>query len=210
MQSFLARCCLVALLLTGFVCTGDVSRLSRGLGRLIGASDVPHAAVPAREPSAVTPPVEQAPAADPPQPTSALLPLGRFDVEDHSDPLASRPIEAPPTNGIARVEIATLAPGTRIHVWIGQGGRWVRRRAVEVIRLDVIDPAAGEVLEYRHCATTTSDTPPLPPRRMRLPTGVITRDDDLTRLPVGSLHDQPGGSRMERTGPVLAITIGPA
>ncbi|MBU6275880.1 MAG: hypothetical protein KGQ61_04540 [Planctomycetes bacterium] len=210
MQSFLARCCLVALLVTGFVCTGDVSRLSRGLGRLVGASDVPHAAAPARESSAVTPPDEQAPEADPLQPTNALLPLGRFDVEDHSDPLASRPIEAPPTNGIARVEIATLAPGTRIHVWIGQGGRWVRRRAVEVIRLDVIDPAAGEVLEYRHCATAASDTPPLPPRRMRLPTGAITRDDDLTRLPVGSIHDQPGGSRMERAGPVLAIVIGPA
>lgn len=210
MQSFLARCCLVALLVTGFVCTGDVSRLSRGLGRLVGASDVPHAAAPAHEPSAVSPPDEQAPEAKPSQPTSALLPLGRFDVEDHSDPLASRPIDAPPTNGIAVVEVATLAPGTRIHVWIGQGGRWVRRRAVEVIRLDVIDPAAGEVLEYRHCATAASDTPPLPPRRMRLPTGVITRDDEFTRLPVGSLHDQPGGPRMERAGPVLAIVIGPA
>jgi hypothetical protein len=186
MQSFLARCCLLAVLAAGFVCTGDAARLLRTAGRLMNSTHVPGITRAtgargdvARGDSAEAPvaPVTSAAGSPPPAAGGGLpLPL------DPSPPSAtgpdapvSRPIGPPPADGPASIRVADLAPGARVLVWIGHGSRRDPLRPVEVIALDVIDP--------------------------------VTRGGNLERVPVHGVHRQPEGWGPERIGPVLAVSL---
>ncbi|NBV46544.1 MAG: hypothetical protein EBR86_13130 [Planctomycetia bacterium] len=213
MQSFLARCCLLAVLAAGFVCTGDAARLLRTAARLMNSTHVPglapapgaHGAAP--EPAVA--PVTSAAASRLPAAGVALpLPLDpSTPATTGPDAPVSRPIGPPPADGPVSIRLADLAPGTRVLVWIGHGSRRDPLRTVEVIALDVIDPVTGEALEYRHAGTGSDDGSPLPPRRVRLPEGTISRGGNLARLPVHGVHRQPEGWSPERIGPVLAVSL---
>jgi len=217
MQSFLARCCLLAVLAAGFVCTGDAARLLRTAGRLLNATHVPGLTPAPGARAALAHGVAAAPpaapgtsaAGSPPPAAGGALPLPL----DPSPPAATgpdapvcRPIGPPPADGPASIRLADLAPGARVLVWIGHGSRRDPLRPVEVIALDVIDPVTGEALEYRHAGTGTDDGSPLPPRRVRLPGGTISRGGNLERVPVHGVHRQPEGWGPERIGPVLAVS----
>lgn len=216
MQSFLARCCLLAVLAAGFVCTGDAARLLRTAGRLMNSTHVPGLtpATGARTDVAHGNPAEApvAPvtsAAGPPASGGAVpLPLDPSPpATTGPDAPVSRPIGSPPADGPAAIRLADLAPGARVLVWIGHGSRRDPLRPVEVIAIDVIDPVTGEALEYRHAGTGGDDGSPLPPRRVRLPGGTVSRGGNLERLPVHGVHRQPEGWSPERIGPVLAVSL---
>ncbi|MFZ4732476.1 MAG: hypothetical protein ACOYK7_08065 [Pirellulales bacterium] len=206
MQSFLVRCCLIAVLAAGFVCSGDAGRLLRTVTRVVNTTHVPGLSPAQPAPSAHAAAVPEAAPAAPT--TSAPL---RFDPAPPSggghDAPVSQSIGPPPNDGPTTIRLSELAAGTRVLVWIGHGTRRDPLRPVEVIALDVVDPVTGDVLEFRHAGTAAGDAPALPPRRMRLPGGSVAKGADLERLPVSGLHSPPAGTPPHRIGPVIAVSV---
>lgn len=205
MQSFLARCCLIAVLAAGFVCSGDAGRLLRAVTRVVNTTQVPGLAPGASAPG------DGAAATGAPFPASPAAAPVRLDpgpaIASGRDAPVNHPIGLPPSDGPATVRLSELAAGSRVLVWIGHGTRRDPLRPVEVIALDLVDPVTGDVLEYRHAGTVAGDGPAVPPRRVRLPGGSVSKGADLERVPVGGLHTPPGGTPPQRIGPVIAVTI---
>lgn len=211
MQSFLIRCCLLALLATGFVCTGDVGRVMRQVSRLVNTGPTPPEQVAA---AGTTVPVDTGGGRGDagPSPQSAGLATVPLPLDPPTDPSgADAPIErtigSPPTDGPAMVRIGDLVPGTRILVWTGGLGRSDPRHAVELIALDVVDPAVADVLEYRHVVSSAGGTSALPPRRVRVMSGIVSAGRPLDRVPLTA--SETGGRPVHgtTTGPILALAV---
>lgn len=211
MQSFLIRCCLLALLAMGFVCTGDVGRVMRQVSRLVNTGPTTPEQVAA---AATIAPVDTAGvrgAAGPSTPSAGVatvpLPLDPTTDPSGADAPIERAIGSPPTDGPAMVRIGDLVPGTRILVWTGGLGRRDPRHAVELIALDVVDPAVADVLEYRHVVSSAGGTSALPPRRVRITAGIVSVGRPLDRVPLTASETGGRLAYGTPTGPILALAV---
>jgi len=190
MQTILPKLLVIGLLAGGFSVTGDLGWLARRGRRLLEASTVP---------------------------TESVLEPGTHDAPEH-DPGAhagtapDSPTGAatgghlvvPPTGGPASVDLATLASGERLVVWVMRSGG----RAPEPVTLDLIDPQRGAVLLQRAAE---------PPRRVRVISGssgilgrregvspALTVRATLVAQPLGLAHGT--ASQPESYGRIVAFT----
>jgi hypothetical protein len=243
MQSFLAKCAAVGIVAGGFAATGDLGRLAERGQQLLEARTVPHEptaespaepnlAAAAAPPAAASPAFEKPQAAQPfspssgaasgtsaptvPQAASPASPAaGLFSAPDATAALG-RPVAvpAPPSTGPDSIDVRRLAAGQRVLVWIRKPGITTAGRTVDLLALDIIDPATAAALEYRHLAEhhapTASSTPAAvhaAPRRIVIgPTdaGRITKGMSLRVAPVRGVH---GAGPAEALGTVLALDI---
>jgi hypothetical protein len=199
MQTFLAKCTALAVLLGGFFVTGDVAKLAEQGKKLLNATTVPEAGLaealpPEAQPPAVTPAPEPAAAAEPaPHPRA---PLGHR---------VTRPV--PPADSPAALELASLRAGDRLLVWVGRSPA-----TTAVIAYDIVDPAAGEALEHRHLFEDEDAAVHAVPRRVQLAgdslrAGWIARGSMLRLLPAGIVHGAGAAQQIETLGPVRAMQV---
>lgn len=242
MQSFLAKCAAVGIVAGGFAATGDLGRLADRGQRLLEARTVPHeptaeavtdtpiatAAVPPA--TSVTferpPPAQPFAAADEPGSATAgstatalgaaaSPAAGLFAAPDTTATLG-RPVAvpAPPSAGPDIVDVGRLAAGQRVRVWLRKPGSAGAGRAVDLLALDIIDPATAAALEYRHLAehhgpmaTAASTAVHAAPRRIVIgpaDAGRITKGTPLRVAPVRGVH---GTGPAETLGTVVAIDL---
>jgi len=177
MQNFLAKCGAIALLVGGFVCTGDLGRLSAKGARLLSATTAPEL-----EKAGETAPSPTSPSVASPSlsPTSAGPAPGGGPLSAHpADAPVGWPADVPPppANALSTVTLASLAPGDRVFVWLSRathGGKHVTPHLL--VAFDIVDATAAEVLEHRHCVAPTGAftsggpqaTSQAPPRRVRI------------------------------------------
>ena len=186
MQNVLGTCLALAILGGGFALTGDLAQLAnRGL-KVIQATDVPD---------------DEAPI-----PVAA----GSVAAEGPRDSGAVQPARVP-GHVLDAVDITTLAPGSRVVVWIRHPGRSTPADMRSLV-CDVVDPAGREALVSEVEPTPTSGAPafaPAPPRRVLVagsgPAGTIVRGGTLELRPQGIAG--AGGS--ETLGPVFALDVQP-
>jgi hypothetical protein len=244
MQSFLAKCAAVGIVAGGFAATGDLGRLAERGQRLLEARTVPHeptAEALAETPveSAAVPPAGASPAFEKPQPAQpfapASVPTSGASAASAAPPVACSPgpaaglfsapdataalgrpvaVPAPPSTGPDSIDVPRLAAGQRVLVWLRKPGIAAAGRAVDLLALDIIDPATAAALEYRHLAEhhapTAASTPAAvhaAPRRIVIgpaDAGRITKGTALRVAPVRGVH---GTGPVETLGTVLAIDL---
>ena len=214
MQTFLAKCTALAVLLGGFAITGDFSRLAARGTALLNATGVPNSGEPpadqppggpawplpptTAEPAGQPVPAAEAPPApEPPPPVvhATDAPLGRR---------VSQP--SPPANAADAIDLASLQTGDRMLVWIGRSAT-----TTAVLAFDIVDPAAGEALEHRHLFDDNAAVHAAP-RRVRLAgestrAGLIMRGGMLRLLPLGIVHGTQTGQEPEMIGPVQGLQV---
>jgi len=207
MQTFLAKCTALAVLLGGFFVTGDVTKLAEQGKKLLNATTVPEAGL-----SEAMPPAPAQPAVHlEPQPAAAPAAEPAVATEPSPHPHAplghrvTRP--APPANSPAALELALLRAGDRLLVWVGRSPA-----TTAVIAYDIVDPAAGEALEHRHLFEDKTAAVHAVPRRVQLAgdslrAGWITRGGMLRILPAGIVHGANAAQQAEMLGPVWALQV---
>jgi len=185
MQNFFGTCLAIGLLGGGFALTGDLGWLAaRGL-RVIQATDVPDDDAPIPVTSSA------APATSSPAPATCSA------------------AALPPRTGPDAVAVASLAPGSRIRVWIRQPGHHANG-ACTCVDLDIVDPAAAEALAADVMPPSAPGQPPLapaPPRRVH-----VRGSGTGGAIPVGGqLELEPrgiaAGAVRESLGPVVALDV---
>jgi hypothetical protein len=224
MQTFLAKCTALAVLLGGFFVTGDVAKLAEQGTKLLNATTVPgtgqaedalppepavaapyQAAAPARPqpfPSPAQPEAQSAAAAAmPTAPEPAPKPHPRAPLGHR----VTRPV--PPAESPAALELSTLRAGDRLLVW---GGRSPSTMAV--IAYDIVDPVTGEALEHRHLFEDEDAAVHAVPRRVQIAGdsmrgGLIMRGGMLRLLPAGIVHGAGTPPQAEVIGPVRAMQV---
>lgn len=235
MQNLLVRCSAVAVIIGGFMFTGDLARLAERGTRLLNARTIPSddPQVPAAEPPAEPPVGGQALAEAPADRHAAasprLQPAGQQE-SPHDAPLG-RPADAPPPpdGGVASVQLAALQPGDRLFVWLSRpasaladgNGRTV------MIAFDIVDPASGEALEQRHVAACGGRRPATvlgSPRRVviagsgvpglfddGLPSAItpgrIAKGETIVFAQQIAFHGAGRAASPEAFGPVLAVQV---
>ena len=222
MQTFLAKCTALAVLLGGFFVTGDVAKLAEQGTKLLNATTVPdtgpaealppepavaapyEAAAPA-PPQPVQPPAhpvaQSVAAATPAAPAPAPVPHPRAPLGHR----VTRPV--PPADSPAALELASLRAGDRLLVWVGRSPA-----TTAVIAYDIVDPAAGEALEHRHLFEDEDAAVHAVPRRVQLSGdsmrgGLIMRGGMLRLLPAGIVHGAGAAQQIETLGPVRAMQV---
>jgi hypothetical protein len=223
MQTFLAKCTALAVLLGGFFVTGDVAKLAEQGTKLLNATTVPEAspaedafppqtavaapyqaatpALPQPVPSPTQPPAQSAAAAMPTAPEPAPAPHPRAPLGHR----VTRPV--PPAESPAALELSTLRAGDRLLVWVG---RYPSTTAV--IAYDIVDPVAGEALEHRHLFEDEDAAVHAVPRRVQIAGdsmrgGLIMRGGMLRLLPTGIVHGAGTVQQAEVIGPVRAMQL---
>lgn len=186
MQNFLGTCLALAILGGGFVITGDLARLAHRCLEVIQATDVPDADAPI--------PV----AADPGASAGPRVAAATEPVRSGSAALDA-------------VDVTSLAPGSRLVVWIRHPGR-SRPGDLRHLTCDMVDPTGREALVSEVDSPPEPGLPavaPAPPRRVLVagsgPDGRIVRGGTLELRPQGIA----GGSGSETIGPVFALEIQP-
>jgi len=190
MDSLLPKACLLAVIAAGFAFTGDLNWVAdRGL-RVLGATEVGRSTAT----SEVFPPT----ASKPPTATPRGL---------RSEPVAVGTAARPPVAGLDTVAWTTLEAGDRVVVWFGGRSR-------RCLALDVVDPAAGEVLAYE-VATVSEQGRPL--TAATPPTRVIVGRPAAGRPPAGfatggMIHVAPAGIAAAGEdgrwlGPIESLTV---
>jgi hypothetical protein len=222
MQTFLAKCAALAVLLGGFFATGDVAKLAEQGRKLLNATTVPEASLAKAlppEPAAAAP--YQAAASAPPQPAPPpMQPEGQSAVaamptapEPAPTPPPRAPLghritrPAPPANSPLALELRSLRAGDRLLVWIGRSPS-----TTAVIAYDIVDPAAGEALEHRHLFEDEDAAVHAVPRRVQIAgdsmrSGWITRGGMLRLLPAGIVHSAGAAQQAEMLGPLQAMQV---
>lgn len=222
MQTFLAKCTALAVLLGGFFVTGDVAKLAEQGTKLLNATTVPdtglaedlppeppvaapyQAAAPA-PPQPVPPPAQpEAPsavAAMPTAPEPAPVPHPRAPLGHR----VTRPV--PPADSPAALELSTLRAGDRLLVWVGRSPS-----TMALIAYDIVDPVAGEALEHRHLFEDEDAAVHAVPRRVQIAGdsmrgGLIMRGGMLRLLPAGIVHGAGAAQQAEILGPVRAMQV---
>jgi hypothetical protein len=222
MQTFLAKCTALAVLLGGFFVTGDVAKLAEQGAKLLNATTVPdsglaealppepavaapyQAAAPA-PPQPVRPPAQpeaqSAAAAMPTAPEPAPTPHPRAPLGHR----ITRPV--PPVDSPAALELASLRAGDRLLVWVGRSPS-----TTAVIAYDIVDPVAGEALEHRHLFEDEDAAVHAVPRRVQIAGdsmrgGLIMRGGMLRLLPAGIVHGAGAAQQAEILGPVRAMQV---
>lgn len=222
MQTFLAKCAALAVLLGGFFATGDVAKLVEQGTKLLNATTVPEASLAEAFPSepAVPPsyraaaPAPAQPVPSPAQPESqpavAAMPTAP-EPAPATHPRAplghrvTRPV--PPADSPAAIELASLRAGDRLLVWVGRSPT-----TTIAIAYDIVDPAAGEALEHRHLFEDEDAAVHAVPRRVQIAgdsmrAGWITRGGMLRLLPTGIVHGARTAQQAEILGPVRALQV---
>lgn len=219
MQTFLAKCTALAVLLGGFAVTGDFSRLAARGTQLLNATAVPtDGQIPGNQPfsgpawSAAPVPAEPTgqPAqatSDLPAPPTAEPPAPAVPVHPLDAPLGRRVSQpAPPANAAEGIDLAALRAGDRLLVWIGRSAA-----TSAVLAFDIVDPVAGEALEHRHLFEDNAAVHAVP-RRVQMAgestrAGLIMRGEMLRLLPLGIVHGGQSGQQPETLGPVWALQV---
>jgi hypothetical protein len=222
MQTFLAKCTALAVLLGGFFVTGDVAKLAEQGTKLLNATTVPdsglaealqpepavaapyQAAAPALpQPvlSPAQPEAQSAVAAMPTAPETAPAPHPRAPLGHR----VTRPV--PPADSPAALELASLRAGDRLLVWVGRSPS-----TMAVIAYDIVDPIAGEALEHRHLFEDEGAAVHAVPRRVQIAGdsmrgGLIMRGGMLRLLPAGIVHGVGAVQQAEVIGPVRAMQV---
>jgi hypothetical protein len=223
MQTFLAKCTALAVLLGGFFVTGDVAKLAEQGTKLLNATTVPdtgpaedafppepavaapyQAAAPAPPqpvPSPAQPAAQSAAAAMPTAPEPAPAPHPRAPLGHR----VTRPV--PPAESPAALELSTLRAGDRLLIWVGRSPS-----TTAVIAYDIVDPVAGEALEHRHLFEDEDAAVHAVPRRVQIAGdsmrgGLIMRGGMLRLLPSGIVHGVGAAQQAEVIGPVRAMQV---
>jgi hypothetical protein len=223
MQTFLAKCTALAVLLGGFFVTGDVAKLAEQGTKLLNATTVPDTgpaedtfppapavaapyqaaapALPQPVPSPAQPPAQSAAAAMPTAPEPAPAPHPRAPLGHR----VTRPV--PPADSPAALELSTLRAGDRLLVWVGRSPS-----TTAVIAYDIVDPVAGEALEHRHLFEDEDAAVHAVPRRVQIAGdsmrgGLIMRGGMLRLLPAGIVHGAGTPPQAEVIGPVRAMQV---
>ncbi len=186
MQTFLAKCSALAVILGGFLFTGDVAWLTQRGMRLLNAKTIPSETL---RPEIISNEQSNRQAPQPPvaspAPTKAfadhvqslpLLPSSVPATAAHApdtlqEPPATGVISLPTDGGLECVDFSQLRIGDRVLIWVTHevGAPSGRPAPQAVIAFDVIDPFSGEALEQRHLTAGASGTitdSHLPPRRV--------------------------------------------
>jgi hypothetical protein len=218
MQTFLAKCTALAVLLGGFFVTGDVAKLAEQGAKLLNATTVPdsglaealppepavaapyQAAAPA-PPQPVRPPAQPEAQSAPTAPEPAPTPHPRAPLGHR----ITRPV--PPVDSPAALELASLRAGDRLLVWVGRSPS-----TTAVIAYDIVDPVAGEALEHRHLFEDEDAAVHAVPRRVQIAGdsmrgGLIMRGGMLRLLPAGIVHGAGAAQQAEVIGPVRAMQV---
>lgn len=218
MSTILSRIAAIGIIAGGFALTGDLSRLvKRGL-EVVNSRDIPaarsdDAEAAAQEIEAVTAAAETIaagglapaakPAAEPAAKSASESPRGKPAIARAAD-------FRPPQGGIDAVELATLAPGNRVVVWLAMPRR-SGGRAYRCLVFDLIDPASGEALAYEAVSFAADGKPQataVPPRRVRLQGdglgGAVAKSGRIDVQRRGSAADGVGH---ETIGPVAALDL---
>jgi hypothetical protein len=223
MQTFLAKCTALAVLLGGFFVTGDVAKLAEQGTKLLNATTVPDTgpaedafppqtavaapyqaaapALPQPVPSPAQPPAQSAAAAMPTAPEPAPAPHPRAPLGHR----VTRPV--PPAESPAALELSTLRAGDRLLIWVGRSPS-----TTAVIAYDIVDPVAGEALEHRHLFEDEDAAVHAVPRRVQIAGdsmrgGLIMRGGMLRLLPAGIVHGAGAAQQAEVIGPVRAMQV---
>jgi hypothetical protein len=223
MQTFLAKCTALAVLLGGFFFTGDVAKLAERGKKLLNATRVPEAglaeALPLEASTAPYQPTLPVAAKPTPRPESqpavaaAPEPLAAEPVLNPRTPHPHAPLghritrPVPPANAPAALELASLRAGDRLLVWVGRSPA-----TTAVIAYDIVDPAAGEALEHRHLFEDESAAVHAVPRRVQLAgnslrAGWVTRGGMIRLQPAGIVHGAGKAQQAEMLGPVWALQV---
>jgi len=224
MSTILSRIAAVGIIAGGFALTGDLSRLAKRGLEVMNSRDIPaarsddpdHAAASeaaAQEIEALTAVAEptaaggRAPAAKP-----AAEPAAKPATESpRGKPALARDADfRPPLAGVDAIELATLAPGNRVVVWLAMPRR-SGGRAYRCLVFDLIDPASGEALAYEAVSFATDGKPQataVPPRRVRLQGdglgGAVAKSGRIDVQRRGSAADGVGH---ETIGPIAALDV---
>jgi hypothetical protein len=242
MRTLLAKCCVLALIAGGFVFTGDIGRVFTRGRRVLEATTIPEQvadppgspAAPAvmAKPLAPSAPVAEAPSAvresvnSDPASAAAAEPTSPASLPPADAPIGiPTALSSPPALSPESIDLAALGPGDRIVVWVGRRGGRKGAAGSMTIAFDVIDPAAGEVLEQRHTGTGEDGVNHSPFRRIRIlgsategflggvtptgPSGRITRRQSLRLVPVDATPrpESESPAEAETIGPVQAMTV---
>ncbi|RLS32140.1 MAG: hypothetical protein DWH79_08490 [Planctomycetota bacterium] len=232
MQTFLAKCCVLAVIAAGFACTGDAARLFSHGRRLLEATTVPQmsqfgdaapaaaAAAAADSPQAFEIPQTFHPDASPlsaaPTPASpATEPTEQNPPSPPHQAPADAPIGTPiitvlpPANGPATLLLENLLPGERLVVWIGvRDGR--RASKPTTIAFDIVDGATGEAIEQRHASGDGLSTAHAPGRRVRIVGTVTASGFSLSKPQAAAGQVVRGGLLQIAPIDTLSGTPGPA
>jgi hypothetical protein len=226
MSSILSRIAAVGIIAGGFALTGDLGRLAKRAVEVVNSRDIPAApsddATPAAESAAqeieAAAAAAETTAAGGPATTAAGKPAtgkpaaGKPAAEaSRGKPALARDADfRPPQGGVDAIELATLAPGNRVVVWLtmprSSGGR-----AYRCLVFDLIDPASGEALAYEAVSFATDGKPQataVPPRRVRLQGdglgGAVAKSGRIDVQRRGSAAD---GIGHETIGPIAALDV---
>jgi hypothetical protein len=218
MSTILSRIAAIGIIAGGFALTGDLGRLvKRGL-EVVNSRDIPaarsdDAEAAAQEIEAVTAAAETIaagglapaakPAAEPAAKSASESPRGKPAIARAAD-------FRPPQGGIDAVELATLAPGNRVVVWLAMPRR-SGGRAYRCLVFDLIDPASGEALAYEAVSFAADGKPQataVPPRRVRLQGdglgGAVSKSGRIDVQRRGSAADGVGH---ETIGPIATLDV---
>jgi hypothetical protein len=224
MSSILSRIAAVGIIAGGFALTGDLGRLAKRAVEVVNSRDIPAAR--SDDATATTPAAEssaqeietgtaaaETTAAGGPATTGAGKPAAGKPAAEASRGKAALARDAdfrPPQGGVDAIELATLAPGNRVVVWLtmprSSGGR-----AYRCLVFDLIDPASGEALAYEAVSFATDGKPQataVPPRRVRLQGdglgGAVAKSGRIDVQRRGSAAD---GIGHETIGPIAALDV---
>jgi len=193
----MARIAIVTVVFAGFFVTGDISSVIRGGRQAVSVA----AAWPEN--------INRWLSATKPQKTTSA-------ASHESAPTPAEPKRQPPNIPVAAassVQISDLAPGDRLLVWCG-GDR--PNATIELLAVDLIDPARGEALLSRRLDLQATSAEPFraagqPPLRVTLETAVIKRSENVVYQPLntGPAVRQTAASypfqANGRIGPVIAV-----
>jgi hypothetical protein len=222
MSTILSRIAAIGIIAGGFALTGDLGRLvKRGL-EVVNSRDIPAArsddAAPSAEAAAQE--IEAVAAAAETIAAGGLAPAAKPAAEPAAKPASEssrgKPAIAraadfrPPQGGIDAVELATLAPGNRVVVWLAMPRR-SGGRAYRCLVFDLIDPTSGEALAYEAVSFAADGKPQataVPPRRVRLQGdglgGAVAKSGRIDVQRRGSAADGVGH---ETIGPIAALDV---
>lgn len=172
MQTFLAKCSALGVILGGFIFTGDVAWLRQRGSALMNATAIPNVAPAVPNGFPAVPTGSQAVLADPSTTANVVSPPSRpaprpardespATLQEHA---CDAPIGQPanhlsaPVNGLDAVDLKLLRPGDRVLVWIGQSASSgiAGSTATSLIAFDIVDSATGEAIEHRHAPLAAS------------------------------------------------------
>lgn len=196
---FMARIAVVAIVLTGFFVTGDIPSVIQGGRQAMTAV----AAWPDNVNSWLR-------AAKSPEPETILA------TSRASTPPAAELQRQPPSIPAAATSfarISDLSPGDRLLIWCGGDGP---NSTIELLAVDLIDPAQGEALISRQLDSKAASTglckaTGQPPLRVTVETLVVKRSEHVFYRP---LHTGPAVRQItaiyppqanSQVGPVLAV-----